>query len=60
MANDPQYNKENTVKNLKQLKAQRPKNSRIINEDGEILNFADAYEGVVGDRQIRIFNYING
>jgi len=41
MSNDPQY-EDNTSKNLKELKAQRPKSARLIQEDGTMINLADA------------------
>lgn len=38
---NPEYDK-TTQKNLIQLKAQKPRNSRLIQEDGTMINIADA------------------
>lgn len=42
MSNDPQYDKTDTTKNAKLLNASRPKSSRLIKEDGTVINLADA------------------
>lgn len=42
MSNDPQYDTTDTTKNAKLLNAARPKSSRVIKENGAVVNIADA------------------
>lgn len=49
MANDPVYPKNDTQENLKNLRAARPNTGRHIQEDGTIINIADAFYDDAGD-----------
>ncbi len=53
MSNDPQYPTSDEDKNEKLLEASRPKSSRLINSDGEVVNVADAFVEEDGVLKIR-------
>lgn len=54
MSTDPVYDVDDTTKNLELLEEQSPANGRRIQEDGTIINIADAYYSDDGNITIRV------